>query len=244
MAKIERVQYQAALAITGTWQGTSRIKLYQELGLESLSDRRSLNRVIQLYKIKNNLTLAYLRQKLPPLSIQDIPNANPNIFNEKRARTQIYKSTFFPNAISSWNNTIGNVQGNITKNSVKSHILKIIRPNSKSLYGIHHPNGLHYLLQLRTELSPLRSHKYRHNFRDTPIDICICNQGIENTSHFLFECLHFAIHRARLAVDITNILRQNNLLNLANNVDFYLYGHLQCLDIIFGTFRFRIQKNC
>ena len=35
MAKIESVQYQAALAITGTWQGTSRIKLYNELGLET-----------------------------------------------------------------------------------------------------------------------------------------------------------------------------------------------------------------
>ena len=33
MAKIESVQYQVALAITGTWQGTSRIKLYKELGL-------------------------------------------------------------------------------------------------------------------------------------------------------------------------------------------------------------------
>ena len=50
MAKIESVQYQAALAITGTWQGTSRIKLYEELGLESLSDRRSSNRVIQFSK--------------------------------------------------------------------------------------------------------------------------------------------------------------------------------------------------
>ena len=42
MAKIESVQYQAALAIMGTWQGTSRSKLYDELGYESLSNRRSL----------------------------------------------------------------------------------------------------------------------------------------------------------------------------------------------------------
>ena len=48
MKKIESVQYQAALAITGAWQGTNRIKLYQQ---QSLSDRRSLNRVIQLLKI-------------------------------------------------------------------------------------------------------------------------------------------------------------------------------------------------
>ena len=32
MEKVERTQYQASLAITGTWQGTNRSKLYEELG--------------------------------------------------------------------------------------------------------------------------------------------------------------------------------------------------------------------
>ena len=97
MAKIESVQYQAALAITGTWQGTSRSKLYEELGIESLSDCCSLNRVLQLFKIKQNLTPAYLKLKLPLLSAQ-----NPNIFDEFVTRTLVrYKKTFFPNSISS-----------------------------------------------------------------------------------------------------------------------------------------------
>ena len=34
--KLESVQYKAALAITGAIQGTSREKIYQKLGLESL----------------------------------------------------------------------------------------------------------------------------------------------------------------------------------------------------------------
>ena len=225
MAKIESVQYQSALAITGTWQGTSRVKLYNELGLESLSDRRSLNRVVQVFKIKNNLSPAYLRDKLPPLSQQNNPNANPNIFDEIGSRTIRCNKSFFPNAISSWNYIITNFQGIITKISIKSRILKTIRPVSKSVYNIHDPIGIHYLFQLRTGLSPLRSHKYRHNFLDTPTEICSCNQGVETTNHFLFECLDFAIPRVDLAVDTTNILRKYNLLNLANNVDFYLYGH-------------------
>ena len=85
MAKIESVQYQATLAITGTWQGTSKIKLYKELGLESLSDRRSVNRVLQIFKIKNNLTPEYLREQLPPLLVQNNLHANPNIFFEKKS---------------------------------------------------------------------------------------------------------------------------------------------------------------
>ena len=39
MEKVEKIQYQAAIDITGTWQGSNRAKLYEELGWESLSDQ-------------------------------------------------------------------------------------------------------------------------------------------------------------------------------------------------------------
>ena len=48
MEKVERTQYQAALVITGTWQGSSRTRLYEELGWESLSDRRWSRRIFQI----------------------------------------------------------------------------------------------------------------------------------------------------------------------------------------------------
>ena len=38
--KIESVEYNAIVAITVAIRGTSKEKLYQELGLESLKDRR------------------------------------------------------------------------------------------------------------------------------------------------------------------------------------------------------------
>ena len=51
MEKVERIQYQAALAITGAWQGSNRSKLYDELGWECLSDRRWCRRTLKLHKI-------------------------------------------------------------------------------------------------------------------------------------------------------------------------------------------------
>ena len=47
--KLETVQYNAALAITGCICGISRDKLYQELGFESLSDRRWLRRLLLFF---------------------------------------------------------------------------------------------------------------------------------------------------------------------------------------------------
>ena len=38
--KLKSLQYKAALAMTGVMQGTSRDKIYQELGLETLKSRR------------------------------------------------------------------------------------------------------------------------------------------------------------------------------------------------------------
>ena len=48
----ETVQYNAALAITGSSQGTSKVKLYKEVGLESLKSRRWFRRLCCFYKSK------------------------------------------------------------------------------------------------------------------------------------------------------------------------------------------------
>ena len=64
--KIESVQYNAALAITGPIRGTSKEKLCQELGFESLKDRRWLRRLCYLYKIVITKEPAYLFDLIPP----------------------------------------------------------------------------------------------------------------------------------------------------------------------------------
>ena len=59
--KLESVQYNAALAITGAIRGSSREKLYQELGLESLKSRRWYRKLCLFFKLKKiNIPLTYL----------------------------------------------------------------------------------------------------------------------------------------------------------------------------------------
>ena len=52
--KIESLQYNAALAITGAIRGLSKEKLFQELGFEYLSSRRWLRKLCLFYKIVVN----------------------------------------------------------------------------------------------------------------------------------------------------------------------------------------------
>ena len=58
--KIERLQYNACLVTTGTFKGTLREHLYQELGLESLKDRRWHRKLCFFYKIVKGLSPKYL----------------------------------------------------------------------------------------------------------------------------------------------------------------------------------------
>ena len=51
--KIESVQYKATLGITVAIQRTSRDRIYQELGLESLKSRRWYKRLVFMFKIMN-----------------------------------------------------------------------------------------------------------------------------------------------------------------------------------------------
>ena len=63
--KIEMVQYNAALIITGAFKGTSRDKIYQEFGLESLADRR-WTRKLFFHKIILGLLPSYCKDDLIP----------------------------------------------------------------------------------------------------------------------------------------------------------------------------------
>ena len=49
MNRLELMQYNAALAITGAWRGTSREKIYKKLGWESLCDRMWYRRLILFF---------------------------------------------------------------------------------------------------------------------------------------------------------------------------------------------------
>ena len=225
MAMAERVQYQAALAVTGAWQYSNRSKLYEELGWETLSDRRMSKRILQIHKISNNKTPSYLKDKLPTECRPRSGGEDRPLFRGFLCRTNRYMKSFFPDAIVSWNIIIEHFDNMPSFNKLKDHLVNLFRPKKKNIFGIHDPLGIRYLFQLRVSLSPLRSHKRRHKFSDTPSDICHCNQGIEDTSHFLFSCPSYANQRAILTTSVNEILQNSNLNDLRNQSQVYLYGH-------------------
>ena len=100
---IESVQYNATLAITGALHSSSRDKLCQELGFESLHDRRWFRKLCFYYKIRNNMCPLYLTELLPIMksSCHGLRlNSSPTVPN---FRTERFKSNIFPSCSSNWN---------------------------------------------------------------------------------------------------------------------------------------------
>ena len=67
--RIESVQYNAALAITGAIRGSSRDKLYEELGLETLQSRRWFRKLCVFHKILYEKSPKYLYDLIPMIII-------------------------------------------------------------------------------------------------------------------------------------------------------------------------------
>ena len=205
---IESVQYNAALAITGCIRGTSREKLYNELGLESLSDRRWYRRLIFFYKIINNKSASYLKDYIP----QNISSGPYKMRNERPirhpdiTRTSRFRSTFFPYCVSKWNELDPDLIKLSSLAAFKNALLSFVRPTPNSIYGTHNSSGIALLTRLRVGLSHLREHRFRHNFAIIEDPFCTCRtNSIETTEHYLMHCPNFSSHRQTLFNNLHNI---------------------------------------
>ena len=107
--KTERIQCNAALAITGAIKGTSQNKLYNELGFESLKFRRWFRKLCTFYKIKTTGVPEYLFDLIPETNhiYNTCSSNNDTIFY---SRTDVYKYPFFPYTILQWNKLDKNIQ--------------------------------------------------------------------------------------------------------------------------------------
>ena len=94
-------QYTAALAITGgAIKNRFREKLYQELGLEYLYQRRWLRILYLLYKVFSTSQPFYIYDILP--SMRSL-RRQVSLSNMVSCKSEYFKNSFIPNVINEWN---------------------------------------------------------------------------------------------------------------------------------------------
>ena len=147
MDKLEFVQYLVALAITGTWRGTSRDKLYLELGWESLKSRRWSRPLTLFYKILNNLTSLYSKEPIPSPHQLTYFLRDRDVIRRTGARTEAFQFSFYPNCISEWNKLDAEIKLAPYVGIFKKKLSSIIHPPAKSVFSDYEPRGLSHLSQ-------------------------------------------------------------------------------------------------
>ena len=153
--KLETFQYNAALAITGAIKGTSREKVYQELGLEYLQQRRWRRRLCLFYKVVSTKLLAYIYDIIPPASQSQ---RHPNTFNSISCRTEYFKNLFLPYVIGEWNKLNPEIRRCGSYSIFWKSILIFIRPSASKIYIINVGIDIKLITRLRLGFSHLREH--------------------------------------------------------------------------------------
>ena len=139
--KIESIQYNAALAITGAIRGTSREKLYQKLGLKSLRKRQWHRKLKIFFKIFKGQSPEYRFRLLPRVSKQYNTRTNNN-FRLFGGKHNFFRNSFFPSTVIEWNNLDLKIRNSETFSAFKKSILKFIRPSLNSISNSHSHNGI------------------------------------------------------------------------------------------------------
>ena len=150
--KLESVQYNASLVITDCFCGTSKDKLYSELGIESLADRQFYRRLIAFYKIVNKKAPQYLTNYLLSQDLASINLRRSPAIYPLNARTEHYRNSFFPYCISQWNNLGSRIKNRSSIATFKRAVLDFIHPNPKPYFKTNRFSGFVFLTWLRVDL--------------------------------------------------------------------------------------------
>ena len=153
--KLELVQYNAAVGVTGAMRVSSREKLYQELGLESFL------KLCYFFKITKNQSLKYLFDKIPTTrTVYRTRNKIDNIswFNVKYT---FFKNSIFLSTVIEWNNLDKSIRSSESFALFKKSILQFTRPSRNRTFNCHNPIGIKLITRLRLGLTHLQDHRFK-----------------------------------------------------------------------------------
>ena len=140
--KLEATQYSAAFAVSSARLGTSRCKLYEELGWGNLYHRRWYRRLTHFFKLRQSGSLQYLYNLIPPDTEVNYNLRRIHVFDQRVERTNRYANTYFQNCPKEWNQLDVSLQSSQTISEFKRRLIQLVRPPKRSMFNIHNLDGV------------------------------------------------------------------------------------------------------
>ena len=143
--KLKSVQYNTVLAIIGVIRGTSKLKLDQELGLESLRIERWLRGMYYLCNNFSTKSPPYFYKIIPPLHRS---HAYPGCFKTLRCRTELFRNSLLPFTVNEWNKLDSDIKNIDSYAIFCNKLLAFIRPERSSICRINDPFRARFINRL------------------------------------------------------------------------------------------------
>ena len=219
-ARLENIQYQAALICSGALFNTSRSNVLAELGWTKLSDRRNVILSSLMYKMSNKMTPSYMCALIEPF-IDPQPIVPRSLRNHKniatpRCKTERFRRSVIPRSLNLWNSLSITVINTPCYSTFIRHIKTIyIQPKAPSWYSVG--NRLPNSLQTRFRLNNSKLNCDLFKFNKTENPSCSCGYQTEDINHYVLKCPNYNKLRPALlakAVELTGNLDSTSITKL------------------------------
>ena len=229
--ELDKIQNEAARICSGTTKLISLYNLSNEIGWESLENRRKKHKLKMFYKMVNNISPPYL-SSLVPSSVS--AHSRYNLRNTQNlqvpfCRTNSYFHSFLPSVIRDWNSLSQEVKNSDSVDSFKRLLNMDKSPTPAHYYtGKRRAQVLH--TRLRTKCSALNEELFSKGIVDSAL--CCCGL-IENAYHFFFACPNYSHIRTELFNNVSQFcsLSLNNLLlgdrSQSNETNMHIFKAVQ-----------------
>ena len=203
--RIERVQYECSLTVSGAVRGSSYLSLLSELGWEKLSDRRHIHSLTMFHKIVHGHTRQYLQELITPEVSASTPYdlRNKHNLQSPACTTTRYQRSFIPYATYHWNGLDIAVRS-FNPSIFKNYLIKLVRPSPNT----HFSQGPRYacvlLTRLRIGTCSLNFSLFTRNLVDSPS--CSCGSRCESVVHYLLYCPNYNQLRKTLLCNLQDLL--------------------------------------
>ena len=204
LERLERVQYTAAKIVTGAKHYTSRQKLNQELGWESIKTRIEFLGLCIFHKIHIQETRPLIRSCITQLDMEK------RYFTRSKGGYLPYPNfgvrfdnTYFPYISKLWNNLEISTRS-LGLSDFKMKLKSKLKPSRIKHNSCGSKIGNILLTRIRLDRSDLNSHKFTIGQAETPQCMCFARQ--ESSLHYLVDCFIYSNERQTLFSQIEQFI--------------------------------------
>ena len=217
--RLEDVQIRAAKIISGATNRTSHALIYNELGWESLQQRRKVQRLSTMYNIVHGKTPTYMMDPIPEAVNHEYNLRRQEEIPGIRANTAGFQRSFYPRTIWEYNKLDKQIRQAPSLNVFKDKLKDTKHKPPDWYYEGNRKWAIHHA-RIRMLCSSLNDHLFSHlHVADSPE--CPCGKDRETSRHYFLECPLYTNERITMIDELDAIGSQTSFASL-------IYGSDKC----------------